>query len=88
MIRRPKQDTRRVVALSLAFFGGLAALAQANGVFARLGPDLTITLAIFAAAFAGLTYHLDPEVRAFFRRLVTPRANLAKQGRNPAATMW
>jgi hypothetical protein len=88
MPRRPDQNTRRVVALTLAFFGGLAALAQANGIFARLGPDLTLTLAIFAAAFAVLTYHLDPEVRAFVRRLVAPRANLAKQGRDPAATMW
>ena len=88
MPHRPKQNTGRVLTLTVAFFGGLATLAHANGVFARLGPELTLTLALFALAFGVLTYHLDPDVRGFVKRLVAPRANLAKQGRDPAATMW
>ena len=85
---RPRQNTGRVMTLTVAFFGGLAALAHANGVFARLGLEVTLALAMFALAFGVLTYHLDPDVRAFVKRLVTPRATLAKQGRDPAATMW
>ena len=75
---RPNENTARVLAVAIAFFGGLVAIAFLNGVFARLGAELTATLAIFAVAFAGLTWHLDPGVRAFAKRLFTARGTVAK----------
>lgn len=78
MAQRSIENTGRVIALALAFFGGLAALALANGVFARLGPEGVAMLAGFTAAFALLTWRLDPGVRAFAKRLFTPRAAVSK----------
>jgi hypothetical protein len=49
-------------------------------VFERLGTELTLTLGAFAAGFAALTYQLDPAVRAFVKRLLSPRAPLRKGG--------
>ena len=86
MSSRPKQDTARVIALAVAFFGGLAALGLANGVFARIGTEETLMLAAFGLAFAMLTWHLDADVRAYVKRLLRPRATLTKpQGDRPAA---
>lgn len=82
---RPTENTPRVVALAIAFFGGLAALGYAGGVFARLGTETVISLAVFALAFAVLTYRLDPGVRAFVNRLVAPRASSRKRAGNRAA---
>jgi hypothetical protein len=76
-----RENTGRVIGLALAFFGGFALLAWSAGVFERLGVELTVTLGLFAAAFAALTYHLDAGVRAFVKRLVAPRAALRKAGR-------
>ena len=70
---RPSENTARVLAVAVAFFGGLAALGYAGGVFTRLGTETVISLAIFALAFGVLTYRLDPAVRAFVNRLVAPR---------------
>lgn len=81
MKRRPNENTPRVVALAVAFFGGLAAVGFASGVFARLGPELTLVLAAFAAIFAVLTYHLDAGVRGWVRRLATPRRRVNLKGR-------
>jgi len=78
MAQRSNENTGRVIALALAFFGGLAALALANGVFARLGPEGCAMLAGFGAAYAALTWRLDPGVRAFAKRLFGPRATVAK----------
>ena len=75
------ENTARVVALAVAFFGGLALLAWSSGVFERLGPELTLLLGAFAIGYAALTYQLDPAVRAFVRRLVSARAALRKPGR-------
>ena len=74
MENRKYESTGRVIALALAFFGGLALLGYASGVYDRLGSELTLTLAGFAVAFAALTWQLDPGVRAFVKRLVAPRA--------------
>lgn len=71
---RPSENTPRVLALAVAFFGGLAALGYAGGVFTRLGTETVVSLAVFALAFCVLTYRLDPGVRAFVNRLVAPRA--------------
>jgi hypothetical protein len=71
---RPSENTARVLALAFVFFGGLAALGYAGGVFARLGTETVISLAVFALAFCVLTYRLDPAVRAFVDRLAAPRA--------------
>jgi len=84
MNQHPQEYTGRVVALAIAFFGGLALLAVASGVFDRLGAETTLELAAFALAFAALTYHLDPGVRAFVKRLVTPREGARKPGRTAA----
>jgi len=81
----PPENTGRVIALAVAFFGGLAALGYAGGVFARLGTETVISLAVFAIAYAVLTYRLDPGVRAFVNRLVAPRAPARKRAADPAA---
>ena len=87
MARRTHENTGRVLALAAAFFGGLAALGLASGVYERLGAELTAMLAIFAIAFALLTWHLDPGVRALARRLLAPRGTLAKHRGDRAATI-
>ena len=78
------ESTGRVVAVALAFFGGLALLGYAGGVFERLGTELSLMLFAFAVAFAALTWQLDPGVRAFARRLFAPRTTVRKPG-TPAA---
>lgn len=80
MKRSPIENTPRVIALAVAFFGGLAALAHFNGVFERLGAELVVALALFAAAFGLLTGWLDPGVRALVRRAFGWRATLARPG--------
>jgi len=87
MARRTQENTGRVLGLAVAFFGGLATLGLASGVHERLGAELTATLAILALAFALLTWHLDPGVRAFARRLLAPRGTLAKHRGDRAATI-
>ena len=71
---RPSENTARVLAVAVAFFGGLAALGYAGGVFARLGTETVISLAVFTIVYCVLTYFLDPGVRAFVSRLAAPRA--------------
>ena len=85
MDKHPDENTPRVVALALAFFGGLALAALAAGVFERLGTELTLLLAGFAAAFAALTYHLDPAVRAFVKKPFAPRVAVRKGNGRTAA---
>ena len=60
----PPENTPRVIAIAIAFFGALAAIAWADGVFARLANEELAALAVFAAGFAALTYLADPQVRA------------------------
>jgi hypothetical protein len=78
MENRNYESTGRVVALAVAFFGGLALLGYASGVFDRLGRELTLLLAFFAVAFGALTWQLDPGVRAFVKRLAAPRTPVRK----------
>jgi len=85
---RPPENTARVVALAAAFFGGLALLGYAGGVYARLGTETVMSLAIFAIAFAVLTWWLDPGVRAFVNRLVTPRTPARKRSTGRPAAIW
>lgn len=84
--QRPQENTARVLAVATVFFGGLAALGYAGGLFARLGTETVISLAVFAIAFAALTWWLDPAVRGYLSRLVAPRSAPRKRGANrPAA---
>ena len=84
MGNRNYESTGRVVALAIAFFGGLALLGYASGVYDRLGRELTLLLTAFAVAFGALTWQLDPGVRAFVKRLVAPRAPARKAGTQAA----
>ena len=86
MAQRIPENTARVLAVAIAFFGGLAVLAFANDVFTRLGAELTALLLGFAFAYGVLTWHLDPSVRAFAKRLLAPRATVAKPAADRAAT--
>lgn len=76
----PHENTARVLAVAVAFFGGLAALGHVSGVFERLGTETVIALAAFAVAYAFLTYRLDPSVRAF----VDHRLPRRRAGARPA----
>ena len=60
----PAENTALAIALALGFFGGLAALAAAAGVFEKLSADELAALAAFALGFALLTYFADRQVRA------------------------
>ena len=72
--KQPSEDTGRVVALAIGFFGSLAAIAYLEGVFGRLSGETLTALALFAIAFAAGTYGLDREVRAWVHGLFAPRA--------------
>jgi hypothetical protein len=84
---RPQENTPRVIASAIAFFGGLAALGILEGTFARLGIETVLVLGAFAIAFALLTYGLDSGVRRSVNRLFAPRAAARKRpgGRAAAA---
>ncbi|HYC35987.1 MAG TPA: hypothetical protein VEC19_06170 [Usitatibacter sp.] len=86
----PQENTGRVVGLAVAFFGALALLGFANGVFERLAREELVALAAFASGFATLTYALDDSVRAWVKQAL-PRRPLRKSrakspARSPAAT--
>lgn len=66
----PPENTPRVIAIAIAFFGALATLGWADGVFAKLASEELAALAIFAAGFALLTYAADPQVRAAVNRAI------------------
>ena len=82
---RPRENTPRVIASAAAFFGALAALGLADGVFARLGPETLFALGVFAIAFALLTYGLDSGVRRTVNRFLAPRAAARKDSGGRAA---
>lgn len=83
--RLSNENTARVLALAVVFFGGLAAAGLVSGVFERLGTETVAALALFAAAFAGLTYRLDAGVRAFVNGLFASRSAPRKRARDRAA---
>ena len=89
----PAEDTARVVALALGFFGTLAAIGYLEGVFGRLSAQTLAALGAFTLAFAVATYVLDGGVRAWVReRLGALRPSRLRKapakspGGSPAAT--
>jgi hypothetical protein len=66
--KAPQENTARVIALALGFFGTLLALGAADGVFAKLSPEMLAALAVFAIGYAIATYLLDRQVRALVDR--------------------
>ena len=83
----PQQDTGRVIAVAVAFFGALAILGLLDGVFARLGTDEITALAAFAVGFAGATYVLDESVRGWVRTLLRRPARVTKAAaKSPGGT--
>ncbi len=66
--RAAQEDTARVVMLTLASWSAAVAGAALDGVFARLGAALFVTLALFALAYALAAYGLDGGVRAWLER--------------------
>lgn len=81
--RPPAENTARVLGLAVAFFGLLAALGFASGLYVRLGAELVLSLAAFGLAFALLTWYLDPAVRGLVSRALAFRS---RAGKSPAAT--
>lgn len=84
----PHEDTGRVIVLALGFFGLFALLGYAEGVFARLSPEVIAALAVFAAGYAVAACMLDAQLRRWIAaRLRRPtRAPAKSPGRSPAAT--
>ena len=64
----PPESTGRVIALAVAFFGGLALLGYVEGVFERLSDGTLAALAAFAAGFAALAWRLDVPLRDTLKR--------------------
>ena len=91
MKKTPPENTGRVIALALGFFGSLALVGWSAGVFARLGPETLVALALFALGVAALTYAVDDSVRGWAKAIGRMRSQVkttpAKSpGRRPAAT--
>jgi hypothetical protein len=89
----PAENTGRVVAVALGFFGTLAAIGYLEGIFARLSGGTLAALALFALAFAAATYGLDRGVREWVNRKLGKRpatrvrkAPAKSPGGSPAAT--
>lgn len=89
----PAENTGRVLALAVGFFGTLAAIAYLEGVFGRLSGETLVALALFALAFVAATYGLDTGVRAWVNQRLGARAAVAVRkapakspGGSPAAT--
>ena len=80
--RVPITAVPRAVLVAAAFFGALALVAWAQGVFERLGADLSWTVALFAAGYAAATCLLDDEIRAWLKARLAVRKAPA---RSPAA---
>lgn len=72
------ENTPRVIAVAVVFFGGLAALGWAQGLHDRLAGGTLAALAVFAVAFVAGTYALDREVRAWTHRMLRFRSGTAK----------
>ena len=67
MERVPLENTPRVIAVALGLTLVGMALAAADGLFAKFAGDELALLAIFAIAFALLTYLMDYRVRSTIR---------------------
>lgn len=55
----PQENTRRVLTVTLALWGGGVALAAWEGVFAKLAPVTFALLVAFAIVYAAASYALD-----------------------------
>ena len=73
-----REDTPRVLTVAAIFFGALAALGWAEGIYAKLDSETLAALALFALAFAASAYALDREVRACINRALRFRTRSAK----------
>jgi hypothetical protein len=81
------ENTPRVVAVAVVFFGGLALVGYALGVFERFEAAELAALGVFALGFAALTAFLDPGVRELLRRAGASRPAARKRpGGRPAIT--
>jgi hypothetical protein len=65
--RLPFENTPRVIAVALVLAAAGAALAVAEGLYAKFSAEELAVFAIFAVAFAALTYGVDARVRAAIR---------------------
>jgi hypothetical protein len=65
--RLPFENTPRVIGMALVLAAAAVALAAAEGLFAKFSSEELAVFAIFAAAFAVLTYTVDARVRAAIR---------------------
>lgn len=85
--RIPPENTGRVVAVALGFFGAFALLGYAEGVFEKLSTEVVAALAVFALGYAIAVCVLDPRLRDWIARLRKPTRGPAKSPvRSPAAT--
>jgi hypothetical protein len=66
----PAENTLLVIAVAIAFFGGVAGLALASGLHHKLSAGELAVLAIFASGFAILTYACDQQVRSVVDRAI------------------
>lgn len=86
----PRQDSGRVLAVALVFFGGFALLGWVHGVYVRLPAGTLAALALFAVTFAALTWRVDAELRAAiagYVRAASKRRFLRRAPATPPAAL-
>ena len=83
--RQPHENTPRVIATALVFFGAAAGLGWWSGVFSLFSDEELAALMLFALAFSLLTYLEDRGVRAAVNRAFAAlRLRPAAPARSPA----
>ena len=72
--QQPREETARVLAVAAAVWGSVIFDAALEGAFARFEAPSLAFLTAFVSLFAGASYLLDPQLRAYGNGMDAPRA--------------
>ena len=74
--QQPGEETGRVLAVAAALWGSAVGIAVLEGALARFEVQSFAALATFVSLFAVASYFLDPQLRAYGKRMDGLRASL------------
>ena len=77
---QPREETRRVLAAAAALWGSVVAIAALEGAFSRFDTLSLAALGCFVSLFAVASYLLDPQLRAYSRRMGSSRGAVIAAG--------